>query len=397
VNKVVFFSFYFPPDISAGSFRSIALVDSLAKKLKKNDELHIITTYPNRYASFRTEVEDIKMHERVQIHRVKVPKHKNSMFSQVITFSVFAFSAFWISKKIKPDFLIGTSSRLMTGLLTSFSANFLGKKYFIDLRDIFSESISDLIAQKNRPISVIVKLFFTFLEKKILNNASGVNIVSEGFREYFLSAGVNTSEWYFFPNGVDNEFLDLPITNLDNKNKLKTILYAGNIGSGQGLETIIPKMAKNLENEYRFIVIGDGSTIELLNQSIQNEEVQNVELFPPMKRENLIEYYKSADILFLHLNNIPAFNRVLPSKIFEYAAIGKPIIAGLTGYPAMFVKNNINYCFVFKPSDLQGAISCVQSAFTPSQQSVNNFVNQYSRVAIMDQMASSIIEIMESN
>ena len=49
--KVVFFSFYYPPDLSAGSFRSISLAQELSKKLSSNDEIHIITTHPNRYAS----------------------------------------------------------------------------------------------------------------------------------------------------------------------------------------------------------------------------------------------------------------------------------------------------------------------------------------------------------
>ena len=61
----------------------------------------------------------------------------------------------------------------------------------------------------------------------------------------------------------------------------------------------------------------------------------------------LLEYYKNADILFLHLKNIAAFKRVLPSKVFEYGALGKPIVAGVSGYSANFIKQNlqINYCF----------------------------------------------------
>ena len=40
--KIVFFSFYFPPDLSAGSFRSIALTKSLSAKLDKENEIHIL-------------------------------------------------------------------------------------------------------------------------------------------------------------------------------------------------------------------------------------------------------------------------------------------------------------------------------------------------------------------
>ena len=50
--KLVFFPFYFPPDLSAGSFRSIALAKSLSNRLELEDEIHIITTHPNRYSSY---------------------------------------------------------------------------------------------------------------------------------------------------------------------------------------------------------------------------------------------------------------------------------------------------------------------------------------------------------
>ena len=49
--------------------------------------------------------------------------------------------------------------------------------------------------------------FFSFLDRKILDSAAGVNVVSEGFPEYFEKKGIDTSNWSFFPNGVDDEFL----------------------------------------------------------------------------------------------------------------------------------------------------------------------------------------------
>lgn len=58
-----------------------------------------------------------------------------------------------------------------------------------------------------------------------------------------------------------------------------------------------------------------------------------------MKREDLLRVYRHADVLFLHLNNLKAFRRVLPSKIFEYAATNKPIWGGLSGYAGRFAKN----------------------------------------------------------
>jgi len=395
--KIVFFSFYYPPDLSAGSFRSIALVRSLKEKLNTNDELHVIASQPNRYANHREEVDHVEEDGKVTIHRISVPSHNNNMISQVYTFSIFAFSAFRLSNKLKPNFLIGTTSRLMTGVLTSLSARFQHQRYFIDLRDIFSETISDLLKRKNPIIGNAIKLIFIYLEKIILNNATGVNIVSEGFSEYFQAEGVDTSNWSFFPNGVDQEFVNFPPVSISTKDKIITILYAGNIGSGQGLETVIPKTAKILGNGYRFVVIGDGSTSPLLRSAIKNENVTNVELIPPLNRSKLYKYYSDADILFLHLNNIPAFRRVLPSKIFEYVALGRPIVAGLSGYSADFLKNNVPSAYLFNPGDYKGAVLSFQDAIVSevSKDVISKFVKKYSRAVIMDKMADHLIEKIE--
>jgi len=54
--KLVFFTYFYRPDVSPGAFRSEALVRSLSKK-KDIELLHVITTQPNRYSSFTSEEE----------------------------------------------------------------------------------------------------------------------------------------------------------------------------------------------------------------------------------------------------------------------------------------------------------------------------------------------------
>ncbi|MDP6641616.1 MAG: glycosyltransferase family 4 protein [Nitrososphaerales archaeon] len=397
--KIVFFSFYYPPDLSAGSFRSAALSKALEKKIGTNDVLHVITTHPNRYPTHRAKADNTEVGGKITIHRISVPTHRSGMISQAYTFSVFAFFAFNVCRKLKPGFIIGTTSRLMTGVLTWISAKFLRQKYYIDLRDIFSETISDLFALKNGLLSATSKRLFSFLDKQVLNSAAGVNVVSEGFPEYFEKKGINTSNWSFFPNGVDEEFLSFtPLGKEPSKNFI-TILYAGNIGNGQGLETVIPDIAKRLGLSYRFVIIGDGGAISLLRTAIQQKSISNVELLSPVNRSELIKYYMGADIMFLHLNNIPAFRRVLPSKIFEYTALRKPIVAGLNGYSAQFLKDNVPYAFLFEPGDSKAAASCVFEAVDSQvpEEVVTKFVTKYSRLSIMDQMANQLNSIMDSS
>jgi len=167
--KIIFFTFYYPPDLSAGSFRAVALAKELSKKLASNDELHIITTHPNRYASHKVTANDIELDGKITIHRIIVPGHRSGMLSQSRSFGVYAISAYKLCKKINPSFIIGTTSRLMTGVLTGVSAYKIGCRYFIDLRDIFSESISDLFSRKNKMLGNVSKKIF-YIKLKMRNS-----------------------------------------------------------------------------------------------------------------------------------------------------------------------------------------------------------------------------------
>ena len=81
--------------------------------------------------------------------------------------------------------------------------------------------------------------------------------------------------------------------------------------------------------------------------AIKDQQVDNVEICDPVNRDSLLIEYSNTDILFLCLNDKAAFLKVLPSKLFEYAATGKPILAGVSGYAAKFIDENIVGCEVF--------------------------------------------------
>ena len=134
--KIIFFTFYYPPDLCAGSFRAVALAKALSAKMEGGDELHIVTTHPNRYASHKVKAKDLEIDGKITVHRIAVPSHQSGMFAQARTFAVYAVTAHRLAIKVAPDFLIGTTGRLMTGVLTGASAFWLRKRYFIDLRDI---------------------------------------------------------------------------------------------------------------------------------------------------------------------------------------------------------------------------------------------------------------------
>ena len=175
------------------------------------------------------------------------------------------------------------------------------------------------------------------------------------------------------------------------ENKIKTIVYAGNIGEGQGLDIILPDVAKAFPDTLKFIIYGDGGAKQKLITAIEEKEVKNIEIRNPINRELLIEEYQKTDYLFLHLNKYKAFERVLPSKLFEYGAFDKPIIAGVGGYAAEFLKEHMSNTILFDPGDVKECIRQLEE-YSYSKGIRKDFVKKFSRKSINALMAESIIK-----
>ena len=382
--KVLVLSFYYAPDLCAGSFRTTALIERL--KEQPNIEIEVITTMPNRYASFEAGALEFEQVDNVTIRRIVLPSHKSGMLDQIKSFAAFYKQANELVSDKKYDLVFATSSRLFTAFLGARIAKRINTPLYLDIRDIFVDTLKDVL---NPKVTFLLKPILTLVENYTFSAAKHINLVSKGFESYFVNRFKNVN-YSWFTNGIDKEFLmfeSLVESELSKPDAL-TVLYAGNIGEGQGLDTIIPELARLAGVKYQFKVIGDGGRQASLVEA--SKGIDNISFHPPVNREQLIQEYLSADILFLHLNDYPAFEKVLPSKIFEYAAVGKPILAGVSGYSAEFIGKEVDNAEVFYPSNHQQAAASLVT-LKLGQTNRDSFISKYTRTSIMIEMANSIV------
>ena len=364
-----------------------ALVEQL--KNISNVEIEIVTTMPNRYASFASEALRYENEGNVTIHRIELPSHNSGMIDQIKSFYAYFKQAQKIIKDKDYDLVFATSSRLFTAFLGAKVARQKKLPLYLDVRDIFVDTIKDVLSPK---ITWFVKPLLALVERYTFAKANHINLVSEGFKPYFV-ARYPHPQYSYFTNGIDGEFLNdnRPYSlNEEPANKPITVLYAGNIGEGQGLHTILPALATLAGNRYQFKVIGDGGRKKHLEEATAG--LQNVSLHPPVSRAELVSEYLNADVLFLHLNDYPAFKKVLPSKVFEYAAMGKPILAGVQGYASQFIHQNLSNAQVFYPNDAQKGLEALSSLHLEHTER-DDFVNKFARQNIMNDMAKSIAHL----
>jgi glycosyltransferase involved in cell wall biosynthesis len=388
--RILILSFYYPPDIGPGALRAKSIVDSLIKEGPSDLKVDVITTMPNRYQSLNVSALKFEEFSKVSINRITIPMHKNGIFDQVKAFIYFSLNTQKLIFKKKWDIIIATSARLMTASLAVWIAKHTKSKIYLDIRDLFTDTIEDVFKNNYK---IIFLWLFCKLEKWTFQSANMLNIVSPGFLEYIkkIAPHIPIST---FTNGVDEIFLKKDFLREQVRAK-PLILFTGNIGEGQGLHKILPKASNELK-DIQFRLIGDGSALKLLINNDKFNQQNNIEVLKPILRDKLLNEYQKADILFLHLNNYKAFQKVLPSKIFEYASTGKPILAGVSGYAAKFLSENIKGVEIFNPCDVDSMKVGLRKLLNgPRFIERSDFCFQYSRKKIMQNLAKDILSLSQ--
>jgi hypothetical protein len=389
--KLLMLSNYFTPDLSAGSFRMQALVEALEPWGTKGLEVDLITTRPNRYASLRAEAQTFEDRGWLKVHRIELPSHQSGMVDQARAYVYYAQGVRKLTRAQKWDAIFATSSRLMTASLGAHISQRLNIPLYLDVRDLFTDNMDELLA--GSPIKSLMPIF-RMIERKSFSQASRINVVSQGFTSHIQSIAPQ-AQLRVLTNGVDAIFSDLDFCKPYSGDQQPLIVYAGNLGEGQGLHKIVPHVAKHLEGRARFRLIGDGGRKTALEAAIASDGLDHVELLPPVPRTDLLDHYREADMLFLHLNDFNAFHKVLPSKIFEYGATAKPILAGVAGHAAEFLKEHIPDAEVFEPLDSDAMIRAIDRLVdTSPKPDRTEFLQTFARSRIMKALASDIIDMV---
>lgn len=393
--RVLLLSFYYPPDLSAGSFRAESLIYALIDAGRDRLSVDVVTTTPNRYSSYQPSPEAEKIPgDKLKIVRIELPAHQSGLLDQALAYRRYAAGVLKATRGSNYDLVIATSSRLMTALLGAYVARGKHARLYLDIRDIFAELMPELTP---RPLRALIAPVLSWCEKWAIKRSDRVNLVSPGFEPWFAHRYPG-KEFSYFTNGIDSSFIladgEKQYANPPDigKDRPLTIVYAGNIGQGQGLHHIIPALAQRLRDRAVFHIIGAGGKLDELRKACTG--LTNVVLTPPLERAGILKAYHSADVLFLHLNDQQALRRVQPSKLFEYAASGKPIWAGVAGYAAQFIAQEIDNAAVFLPCDAEAAIQALDKLVIETLPR-KGFVSRYSRETIMKQMAREILELTE--
>ncbi|HSY08606.1 MAG TPA: glycosyltransferase, partial [Steroidobacteraceae bacterium] len=171
--RLLVLSFYYEPDLCAGSFRTTALVAALRERVPSGTQIDVVTTLPNRYSSFSRVAAEVDAADGLEVRRIRLPMHRSDMLGQSRAFVHFARAALRHVARRHYDLVFATSSRLMTAALGAWIARRKHAPLYLDIRDLFVETINDVLPA---PAAWPVRRLLARVEAWTMRRADRINL-----------------------------------------------------------------------------------------------------------------------------------------------------------------------------------------------------------------------------
>ena len=249
------------------------------------------------------------------------------------------------ANKLPSDLTIATTPYMFVIPMTGFGIN--GTKV-LDIRDLVWEYLDE-----SGLIKKIIKNTLRSLMKRGMNHFETI-CVTNNYEADILFSRYGIDKVHILPNGIDQERFE-QLTQIDTDPNIPlTITYVGNVGLAQNL-LIFVKAAQKL-TDVKFVLVGDGIEMPLIENYIRDHQLMNIELTGKIPWQELEKYYEKSSILYAQLDE--KYVSAMPSKLYEYASIGLPVIYGGVGQAVSFVEQLEN-SIIIPPNDIDALTKAI--------------------------------------
>jgi glycosyltransferase involved in cell wall biosynthesis len=395
--RIIFITQWFDPE--PGVIRGLPLARWMKQR---GHDVSVITGFPNYpggkvYPGYRIHLWQREQMDGVDVLRVPLyPSHGTSAAGRILNYLSFAFSAATIgvalTKKADVAFVyhppptVGIPSLVLKWLRRT--------PYVYHIADMWPEAMTEsgmLGKGLLRKIAfAVVSAYCNFLYRR----AHSVTSQSPGFKNQLVGRGTPAEKIHVVYNWTaDDVFKPMDADpNLLREFGMEgrfNIVYAGNLGAFQGLETVI-RAAKLLEHEpkIQFVLVGTGQKepeLKALAESLQTTNVKFIGARPyaDMPRVNAL-----ADVLIVHTVDLPHFVGNIPSKTQVSLASGKPVLMAVRGDSADIV-NNAKAGVVCEPENPEAMAKATLELFRKSREELDE-MGRRGREFYVSEMAMEI-------
>lgn len=405
-KKILIVSQFFFPE----NFKSNDIAFDLSKRGYTVDVLSGIPNYPagayfKGYNIFKRRVEtidNVKIYRSFQVPRGRI---KSNVLISLNYLSFALCSSLWaiylcIVKKY--DSIIIHQTSPITQALPALIINKIKKTpVFIWVLDLWPEAYISGSGSHSRLFYKILNWF----TKKVYTNSRRILISSNEFRESILKKGDFNDKILYFPNWsldfkhlINKASASLPVIP-----KGFVIMFAGNIGVSQDMESII-NLALELKShdDIKFVIVGDGSCKDWLESKIQENNIEDkVMLTGQLPLELMPSIYSKANAMLLTLSGkYPDLSLYVPAKLQSYMSAGIPVLGMVNGASNTLISDS-KCGYAVASGDFKKMASIIKTKILNDQKSFNalgvNGRNYYEKYFTQEHCINNLCDILETN
>lgn len=373
--RVLIMSQYFWPE----SFR----VNEIASSLKAQEhDVEVLTGNPNYpegkfFPGYGAWLIKKEFWKNIPIYRLPILARGNkSSIRLVLNYFSFIFSGllltpFWLRKKKYDVIFVYGVSPIFQVIPASFLGWLKGVPVVLWVQDIWPQSAE---ATGHVKSTWVLKI----LEKLVQFSYAHTDLIlvqSQAFIGPVSKLAPNIPVLYY-PNSVDKSFYEprkLISPDIDSLKSGFTILFAGNVGEAQSMETIISAAQELLPYpQIKIVIIGSGSKIDWLSNEIKRKSLGNIFLEGRYPLETMPILMRQASVLLVSLTDQPIFSLTVPNKVQAYLAVGRPVIASLNGEGARII-NEAKAGFSVLAEDAKGLAEAILKMYRMTDEERSQF------------------------
>lgn len=312
------------------------LTDVCEEFVKRGHEVHVVTDIPNYpmgyiYDDYKNGKNRHQEKNGVKITRTFTVGRRNNIIFRMLNYFSYAISSTLFVNRLKEEYDVvftnQTSPIMMVNAAMAYAKKH-GKKSVLYCMDLWPASLKAGGVSESSPIYKV----FRVISEKLYKKADRILITSSMFKDYFKEQfGIKDEIISYLPQYASSSFEALEETNNEVKDTVD-LMFAGNIGAAQSIDTIINAANILKENEkLRFHIVGDGSQLDNLKALAESLNLSNVIFHGRKPMEEMPKYYAMADAMIVTLTKDPVISLTLPAKVQTYMAAGKPVLAASNG------------------------------------------------------------------
>lgn len=323
-KKILVICQYYYPE----PFRHTDICEEL---VKNGYDVTVVTGLPNYpmgeiYEGYRNRKKRYEVINGVKVHRCFTIGRKQGAIYRFLNYYSYVFSSTLYITKLKEKYDLVFVNQLSPVMMAEAAIKYKKKNdipFIMYCLDLWPES---LVMGGVERKSVIYR-FFHKISEKIYTQADKILITSRAFSDYFdKEFGIKNTE--YLPQYAETIFV--PEQCEKKENDYIDLMFAGNVGAAQSVETIIKaaKLTKTISN-LRWHIVGDGSELEQLRTMAKG--MRQVIFHGRKTLAEMPKYYAMADAMLVTMQKNSIISLTLPGKVQTYMAAGKPIIGAIDG------------------------------------------------------------------